>query len=289
MSVVLLTGASRGLGLVTAQAFARAGHQVFGGVRSETAAATLASLADAEGLSIQPVLLDVTSDSSVATSIEHVRLAADRIDILVANAGIGYPGPVEFTPDDVVRNIFETNTFGLLRLLRAILPIMREQHSGAIIAVTSLSGAVPAPGMGVYAASKHAVTALMEALWLEVAPFGIRVACFEPGPFRTAITDQFNAKRTNETESPYDPLLDELRARRMARLARAEDAESIADSVVQAACGEDTPLHVPIGELAKRELRQSGGPPLRYLQQLRAEITGRSPIDNEGGNELLLG
>ena len=126
---------------MTARAFARAGHQVFGGVRSEAAAATLASLATTEGLSIQPVLLDVTSDSSVATAIEHVRRATDRIDILIANAGIGYPGPVEFTPDDVVRNVFETNTFGLLRLLRAILPIMREQHSGTIIAVTSLSGA----------------------------------------------------------------------------------------------------------------------------------------------------
>jgi NAD(P)-dependent dehydrogenase (short-subunit alcohol dehydrogenase family) len=272
MSVVLVTGASRGLGSVTAQAFARAEHQVFGGVRSEAAASKLAGYAAAEGLSVQPVQLDVTSDNSVAGAIEHIRQVAERIDILVSNAGIGHPGSVEFTAEDVIRTVFETNTFGLLRLLRGILPIMREQRSGTIVAVTSLAGAVPAPGMGVYAASKHAVTALMEALWLEVAPFGIRVICVEPGPFRTAITDQVNAKRTSEAESPYRPLLDELRTRRMARLALAEDAASFADCVVQAACSEGTPLHVPIGELAKRELGRSGGLPLRYLQQLRAEI-----------------
>lgn len=272
MAVVLVTGAGRGLGSVTARAFARAGHQVFGGVRSEAATAELAGHAAAEGLPIRTVQLDVTSDSSVAAGIERVRQVAERIDILVANAGIGHTGSVEFTPEDVIRDVFETNTFGLLRLLRSVLPIMREQHSGTILAVTSLAGAVPAPGMGVYAASKQAVTALMEALWLEVAPFGIRVICVEPGPFRTAITDRINAKRRDEAESPYAPLLDDLRTRRAARLALAEDAAHFADAVVQAACAMDTPLHAPIGKHAKRELGQTGDLALRYLQQLRAEV-----------------
>lgn len=277
MAVVVVTGANRGLGSVTACAFARGGHRVFGTVRSDGAADELATLADRGGVHIEPIHLDLVDDESVARAIATIRSLAGRLDVVVANAGIGWAGAVELTPDAVAHEIFEANTFGLLRLIRHVLPVMRDQHSGTILAITSLAGAVPAPGMGVYAASKQAAAAIMEALWLEAAPFGVHVACVEPGPFRTAISAAFNADAHDGCETtPYRTLLGELRSRRARRLETAEDPEHFAAAVVRAALDPQPPLHVPVGRIARDELGRSGADRLSYLRQLRQEIAANA-------------
>jgi NADP-dependent 3-hydroxy acid dehydrogenase YdfG len=147
--VVLLTGASSGIGRATAELLAARGHRIFGGVR---AAATTRPLAG-----IELVSLDVRDDSSVKACVEEVRSRAGRIDILINNAGVNLVGAVEETSISQAQVLFDTNVFGVLRMIQAVLPGMRRHGSGLIVNLSSILGLIPAPFMGVYASTKHAL------------------------------------------------------------------------------------------------------------------------------------
>jgi NAD(P)-dependent dehydrogenase (short-subunit alcohol dehydrogenase family) len=175
--VVLLTGASSGIGRATAELLAARGHRIFGGVR---AAATTRPLAG-----IELVSLDVRDDSSVKACVEEVRSRAGRIDILINNAGVNLVGAVEETSISQAQVLFDTNVFGVLRMIQAVLPGMRRQGSGLIVNLSSILGLIPAPFMGVYASTKHAIEGLSESLDHEVRAFGIRVVLIEPHYIRT--------------------------------------------------------------------------------------------------------
>jgi NAD(P)-dependent dehydrogenase (short-subunit alcohol dehydrogenase family) len=191
--VVLLTGASSGIGLASAQRLAAAGYQVYGTSRS--------------GAPVDPrvrmLAMDVTSDTAVARAVEQVVEVESRIDVLVNNAGIGIAGAVEETSIDEARAQFETNVFGPLRTCRAVLPHMRRQGAGLIVNMSSIAGLVPVPFQAFYSASKAALESITEALRMEVKPFGIEVALLEPGDFRTAFTA--NRVRTAAAVDPASP------------------------------------------------------------------------------------
>jgi NAD(P)-dependent dehydrogenase (short-subunit alcohol dehydrogenase family) len=190
---VLLTGASSGIGLASAQRLAAAGYQVYGTSRS--------------GAPVDPrvrmLAMDVTSDTAVGRAVEQVLEVESRIDVLVNNAGIGIAGAVEETSIDEARAQFETNVFGPLRTCRAVLPHMRRQGSGLIVNMSSIAGLVPVPFQAFYSASKAALESITEALRMEVKPFGIEVALLEPGDFRTAFTA--NRVRTTAAVDPSSP------------------------------------------------------------------------------------
>jgi NAD(P)-dependent dehydrogenase (short-subunit alcohol dehydrogenase family) len=175
--VVLVTGASSGIGRATAELLACRGHQVFGGVR---AAATTRPLAGAE-----LVPLDVRDEDSVKACVDEVRSRAGRIDVLINNAGINLVGAVEETSISQAQALFDTNVIGVLRMIQAVLPGMRRQGSGQIVNISSILGFIPAPFMGVYASTKHAVEGLSESLDHEVRAFGIRVVLIEPHYIRS--------------------------------------------------------------------------------------------------------
>jgi NAD(P)-dependent dehydrogenase (short-subunit alcohol dehydrogenase family) len=158
-------------------------------------------VAEAEGLPIQTLALDVDSDASVHAAVGAARERSGAIDVLVNNAGIGWGGPIEETSDADLKKVFETNFFGALRMVRAVLPQMRERGGGAIINVTSLGGRVTFPSTGPYCATKHALEAASEALAIEVAPYGVRVAIVEPGVVLTAI--QGKGGPPPPADSPY--------------------------------------------------------------------------------------
>jgi NAD(P)-dependent dehydrogenase (short-subunit alcohol dehydrogenase family) len=148
----------------------------------------LRSRADAEGLTVHVVQLDVTDDDSVISAVRSIEETHGAIDVLVNNAGIGSSGPIESIDWEKATAVYETNVWGAIRTVRAALPAMRAKGSGVIINVTSVAGRVPGtPYGGIYSSSKHALGTLSEALAWEVAPFGIRVACVEPGFFATEI------------------------------------------------------------------------------------------------------
>ena len=203
MAVVLITGCSSGFGLLTALHFARKGDSVYASMRNSAKAGELEKARGAESLSIEVVPLDVTDDGSVANAVRQVIASAGRIDVLVNNAGIGARGPIEETDDDEAKEIFETNFFGTLRVIRAVLPKMREQKAGTIVNVSSLVGRVGTPFDGIYSASKFALEAASEALHYELHPFGIRVALIEPGGFETSIGDSRRIPRRFTEGSPY--------------------------------------------------------------------------------------
>jgi NAD(P)-dependent dehydrogenase (short-subunit alcohol dehydrogenase family) len=201
MAVVLITGCSSGIGLATALHFARLGHDVHAGVRKPAAATELSTAIAAEKLPIRPVALDVDDAASVTAAVSEVLAHAGRIDVLVNNAGIGGGGAIEDVPVDWAKTLFETNYFGVIRTIQAVLPGMREQRSGAIVNVSSIGGLVSIAGHGHYCAVKHALEAASEALAQEVIAFGIRVAIVEPGVVVTPIFSK--ARRFADPASPY--------------------------------------------------------------------------------------
>jgi NAD(P)-dependent dehydrogenase (short-subunit alcohol dehydrogenase family) len=255
--VVMVTGCSTGFGLHTALAFARRGDRVFATMRDINKAADLLARCEAAATTVEVIEVDVTGDESVRNGVEAVLASAGRIDVLVNNAGIGSRAAVETFPDAAVRAIFETNVFGVLRMLRAVLPAMRTQGSGAIVNVSSIAGLVGVPFNSMYSASKHALEAITEALASEVHPFGIRVTLVEPGYYRTNIGENVTAMTALSPSSPY--FKEEQAA--LAGVAIAVDAggdpQEVAAAIVDAATTDAPRLRVALG--AGGLLQTSGG------------------------------
>ncbi len=181
MSVILVTGSSTGIGLETALHMARKGHEVFASVRNPDTATELAEKIAAEDLPAQVIRLDLVDPDSIAAAVAAITDSGGRLDALVANAGIGAGSSVEETELETAREIFETNYFGNVSLLRAVTPIMRKQRGGTIVMVGSLAGRFAAGCHGHYSASKWAMEGLCESLAQEMAEFDARVSIIEPG------------------------------------------------------------------------------------------------------------
>jgi NAD(P)-dependent dehydrogenase (short-subunit alcohol dehydrogenase family) len=173
--VILVTGASSGIGEAIALRLVADGHRVFGTSRK--------GVLSAKG--IEGVALDVGSDASVRACVDAVLAKAGRIDVLVNNAGYLLAGAIEEATIAEAKAVFETNVFGLTRMVQAVLPAMRERRSGLIVNISSLAGLVPLPFWGFYNASKFAVEGLSETLRLELEPFGVHVSMVEPGAIKT--------------------------------------------------------------------------------------------------------
>lgn len=179
--VVLITGATDGLGKAAAILLAERGYRVYAAGRSKEKRAQLDELARTKQLPLQSLELDVCSDNSVPTAVQHVLSEAGAIDVLINNAGLGYMAVVEELKMEDMRSQFETNVFGVLRVTQAVLPHMRERRCGRILMISSVAGLVSPPTYGAYSSSKHALEGLSNALRLELYPFGIEVVLIEPG------------------------------------------------------------------------------------------------------------
>src|ERR1700677_3430229 len=179
--VVLVTGASSGIGLACATHLAGRGFRVYGTSRRAAAGSPAPG-----NLTMLPA--DVTDDGSVEQAVATVLEREGRLDIVVNNAGMGIAGPVENTSTEQAKGQFEVNFFGVLRVCRAVLPSMRRQRSGYIINIGSIGGILAIPYQSMYSASKFALEGLSEALRMEVRPFGIRVVIIEPGDHKTDFT-----------------------------------------------------------------------------------------------------
>ncbi|HEY7406555.1 MAG TPA: SDR family oxidoreductase [Candidatus Angelobacter sp.] len=195
--VVLVTGASSGIGRACAEHLAGKGMTVYGASRSLSAGKTG---------SFRSLRIDVTEDTSVSAAVQQIYESHGRIDVVINNAGNGIAGAVEETSSQEALAQLNTNFFGVHRVCRAVLPIMREQRGGVIINVSSLAGLLAVPYQAFYSASKFAVEGLTEALRMEVKPFGIRVALIEPGDFKT----DFPANRRNTVEAEKSQVYREL-------------------------------------------------------------------------------
>ena len=189
MKSVIITGTSKGIGLETALAFARAGYKVFATMRNPDRAADFKQKIKDESLNISISAMDVDSDASVKQCMDAILQENGSIDVLVNNAGIECHGSIEEIPMADFKAVMETNYFGVLRCTKALLPLMRENRNGCIINVTSIAGKIANTPLGAYAASKHALEAVTESLAQEVKPHNIRVAIVEPGIINTQMAN----------------------------------------------------------------------------------------------------
>jgi len=237
-TVVVITGVSSGIGRAAAEKFSKKGCRVFGTVRSTAKAQPLPGVVLVE--------MDVRDDASVRRGIQTIIDQAQRIDVLVNSAGGTLLGAVEDTSIAEAQSLFDTNVFGTLRTTQAVLPHMRTQRSGRIVNISSVLGFLPAPYMGLYSASKHAVEGMSETLNHEVRHFGIRVALVEPSFTKTNL--DVNAPETASRISAYD-IERYLVSRAIVKSANnAPGPDSVATTIVDAALGAWKMRHTPKGQ-----------------------------------------
>jgi len=242
MKTVLITGASRGIGLETALAFGRKGYQVFATMRNTKNASTFEQIIKKESLNITLSEMDVDSDESVEKAISAILKEVGFIDVLVNNAGIERHGSTEEMPMSYFKAIMETNYFGVIRCVKGVLPQMRKNKKGCIINVASVAGHIANSPLGAYAASKFALEAISESLAQEVKPFNIRVVIVEPGIINTDMAKNI----TVASESIY-PHSNRFGGLFTASLKTPTSATLVADKILEIATSETWKLRHPVG------------------------------------------
>lgn len=244
MPIAVITGTSTGIGLETSVHLARNGYRVFAGMRNPDKAGPLREAT--AGLPVDVVQLDVTSQSSVDAAFEQVAKAGP-VDVLVNNAGIGGATPLELVPEDEHRAMFDTNYFGAVRCIQAVLTSMRERGTGCIVNITSITGIFPSPNQIPYSASKWALESLGFALAAEMQRFGVRVVNVEPGVIMTKIFENSAEATRYDKQSPYQPLMRRNGKIFGAGFKAGTQPIVVAETILEAITTDDYRLKWPVG------------------------------------------
>lgn len=260
--VWLITGSSSGFGRALAEAVLNKGDRVVATARKPE---QLDDLVKQYSDTIHPVRLDVTNPKEVQAAVNSALKTYDRIDVLVNNAGYPAMGAIEELSDEDIRRQFDTNFFGALNMIRAVLPTMREQRSGHILNISSLAGVVSFGGLGIYSATKFALEGASEALVQEVKPLGIDVTLIEPGSFRTngASSSMVTPKhQTADYAETSGKMIDAMQA---SNGNQPGDPAKAAAAMIQVVESEDPPLRLALGEEAVNGIAQK-------LESMKAEL-----------------
>lgn len=244
MQIAVVTGTSSGIGFATALHLARSGYRVFAGMRNMAKAGPLEEAAD--DLPLTVLQLDVTDGDSVTAAFEKIH-AEGPVDVLVNNAGIGGSTPLELTPEDEHRRMFETNYFGAMRCIQAVLTSMRERETGWIVNITSVEGRLAVPDQVAYSASKWALEAAGEALAHELWKFGVRVVNVEPGVIMTNIFDNSAEMTRYDKHSPYRQIMRRNGKMFMSGFKQNTQPERVAETIHEAITTDDYRLRWPVG------------------------------------------
>ena len=272
--LVVITGASTGIGRASVDHLAAAGFQVLAGVRTEAAAAEVA------GGHIEPVLVDITDAGQIAALAERVRSdpAKRPLRALINNAGISVNAPVEGIPLPDWRRQFEANLFGHVAMIQALLPALLASH-GRVINISSIGGLIAGPTYGAYSASKFAMEAMSDALRREVRPFGVDVVVVEPGAIATEIWSKGSATAaglwkgmTEEQQARYAPLLRAIRKQTGDRTTRGLPPDQAAAVIVEAVTARRPRTRYLVGRDAKFIAAMAKVLPDRALDRM---ISGR--------------
>ena len=247
MKIAVVTGTSTGIGLATSLELARNGYKVFAGMRNLAKAENLKTAAAKENLPVEIIEIDVNSADSITAAFAQIDKTGP-VDLLVNNAGIGGASPLELTPENEHRDMFETNYFGAIRCIQAVLPTMRERTSGTIVNITSIAGILATPNQIAYSASKWALECAGEALAHELKRFGIRVVNVEPGVVMTSIFENSAETTRYDKTSPYQPIM-----RRNGKLFAAgfkdpAQPEEVAATILEAVTTDNYKLRWPVGK-----------------------------------------
>jgi NAD(P)-dependent dehydrogenase (short-subunit alcohol dehydrogenase family) len=282
---VLITGCSSGIGRAAAIRLHEAGWTVYASARR------VESLRDLADRGLRTLALDVTDEATMTAAVATIEAEAGGVDVLINNAGYGLYGSVEQLPMDDIRRQFDTNFFGLVRLIQLVLPGMRRRGQGRILNVSSMGGRATLPGGAFYHASKYAVEALSDALRMEVAQFGIDVVLIEPGPVQTPWNDVAAASvapngRSYAADDPYaaykKAVADSFATAQSDALARlGSTADDIARVIVRAASARRPRTRYLINAVAKSIVALSRWLPDRAYDAALRRQYGLPPVKRQ--------
>jgi NAD(P)-dependent dehydrogenase (short-subunit alcohol dehydrogenase family) len=261
--VVVVTGSSSGIGFETSLLFARNGIYTYATMRNQSKSKEIFGKAIKDNLPVETLHLDVTDEKSISEIIEKIIAEKGRIDILVNNAGYSLLGPLEQLHLDEIKEEFETNFFGIIRLIQSVLPIMREQRHGRIINISSLAGRIGFPLSSAYVSSKFALEGLTESLRYEVQSFGIHVILIEPGVIKTNFLNSMKVgknvitlQNNSHDNSPYTELIQKRISAFKPRFEKGSLPIEVAKIILEAVTSENPKARYLVGHDAMKMIEK---------------------------------
>jgi NAD(P)-dependent dehydrogenase (short-subunit alcohol dehydrogenase family) len=247
--VAIVTGSSSGIGLDASVTLAQNGFLTYATMRNLDKSSIVKAAVDKEQLPIKVVQLDVTDDHSVKDAIRDIVSENKRIDVLINNAGFGLVGAFEDFSIDEIKDQYETNVFGLIRVTQAVLPIMREQKSGIIVNISSGAGLFGYPGGSAYVSSKFAIEGLSESISYELDQFGIKVVLIEPGFIKTNFSNAMViAKKAQDPSSPYSPMMQKIQTSSNEMAKNGSSVDVVSKAILKAVTSERPDLRYLAGK-----------------------------------------
>ena len=251
--VAIITGCSSGIGYETSILLAKNGFKTYATMRNIEKGDKLKDIAEKENLDLKIIKLDVTDDYSIKNAINEIIRETSRIDILVNNAGNNIAGTVEDLSIEEFKEQFETNFFGLVRVTKAVLPIMRNQNSGIIVNLSSIVGKMAIPLNSAYTSSKFAVEGFSESVRYELEDFGIKVILIEPGVIKSNFYENIKMSKNSLTDpnSPYQPITQKIFEAFLSMIQYAFPAKIVAEVILEAITSDNPKIRYAVGDDAK--------------------------------------
>jgi NAD(P)-dependent dehydrogenase (short-subunit alcohol dehydrogenase family) len=261
--IALITGSSSGIGFETSLRLARNGIYTYATMRNLSKSNEILGYAQKDNLPLKVLRLDVADEESISDAIDKIISEKNRIDILVNNAGYSLLGPLEQLHIDEIKEEFETNFFGIIKLIQSVLPRMRKQGYGRIINISSLAGRIGFPLSSAYVSSKFALEGLVESLRYEVQPLGIHVCLIEPGVIKTNFVNNMKLGKnvitssiSNNDNSPYVEIIQKRISAFKPRFEKGSSAGEVADMVLEAVTSDNPKARYLVGEDALKMMEK---------------------------------
>jgi short-subunit dehydrogenase len=251
---VLVTGCSSGIGYATSLVLSRNNFMTYGSVRDLSKSGKIQKIIENEGLPLKIIHIDVNDNKSIEVAIQKILFESGRIDILVNNAGYGMFGPIEDITVADIKEQFETNFFGAIRLIKTIVPIMRKQGNGIIVNISSMVGRFAVPLNAAYVSSKFALEGFSESISYELEEFGIKVILVEPGVVRTDFFQNLKIKGT-DSKSPYHQLMEKRIGLLKTAMENSTSSNDVANIILHALDSKDPVFRYIIGNDATNCIR----------------------------------
>jgi len=250
--VALVTGSSSGIGFETDLLLSKSGFHTYASMRNLEKSKNITEIVNTENLPLRVIQLDVNDDISVKNAINKIIAENGRIDVLINNAGYGLFSPIEDITLDQVKEQFETNFFGVVRLVKEVLPVMRKQRNGIIVNVSSGAGRVAIPVSSAYVATKFALEELSESMRYELKEFGINIIIIEPGVIRTNFVENMKTAGTrSRSESPYADLIGRTLKGFGGLMDNSSPPKLVAEAILNAITSKEPEIRYVVGDDAK--------------------------------------
>jgi NAD(P)-dependent dehydrogenase (short-subunit alcohol dehydrogenase family) len=261
--VAVVTGSSSGIGFETSLLLARNGIYTYATMRNQSKSEEILALARNDNLPLKTLHLDVTNEKSILEAIKKIIAEKGRIDILVNNAGYSLLGPLEQLQINEIKEEFETNFFGIIKLIQSVLPTMRKQRYGRIINISSLAGRIGFPFSSAYVSSKFALEGLTESLGYEIQNFGIYVILIEPGIIRTNFLNSMKLgknvitlQNNSNINSPYTEMIQKRVSAFKPRFEKGSSPIEVAEVVLEAVTSQDPKSRYLVGNDAMKMMEK---------------------------------